>query len=150
MDRSGVNMASIRDTAWFSLNPVSVTATSIPNKHLCMCTHAHAHTQYLFDWKLTLNCSIQGTKILLSTPKEVTSCNFPPCGATQRGERGRAIQGGRMQAGWEMLRLCSHSPHHPSPCHTAGCTCSERWTSTQSTPPWHAPRTTSIHNLQRE
>ena len=81
-----------------------------------MRTHTHTSTYTTFHiytvrlWlKINIKLFYSRNQDFAITPEEVTSCNFPPCGATQSGEEGRAIWGGRMQAGPEMLRICSRS-----------------------------------------
>lgn len=156
--RFGVNVSSTTDTAWFSLNPVSGTAVSTPTNTEHMHTRVHTHTsQHTYKGPLQLKINIEvfysRNQDFAITPKEVTSCNFPPCGATQRGAGGRAIRRGRMQAGrkcWGYVLTFSSPNITPHPCHMACCTCSKMWTDTQSTPPWLSPGTTSIHNPHRE
>lgn len=150
------------DLAWFALNSVSST----PTNTACVCarararahTHTHihtyqyTHTHFLFNWKLTLNCSIQGTKILLSHPKkwQVAISHHVVLTRGGRRERDRRRQNTR---GLDMLRLCSHTlppTITPHPCHTACCTCSEKWAYTQSTPPSLSPGTSNMQNLWRE
>lgn len=117
LGRFGVNISSTRDAAQFSWNLVYVIATPTLTN---ICAHAHTHTHtstyttlHIYTVHLWLKINIKlfysRNQDFAITPEEVTSCNFPPCGATQSGEEGRAIWGGRMQAGLEMLRLCSHS-----------------------------------------
>ena len=78
--------------------------------HTHTSTYTTLHTYTVCLWlKINIKLFYSRNQDFAITPEEVTSCNFPPCGATQRGEEGRAIWGGRMQAGLEMLRLCSHS-----------------------------------------
>ena len=117
LGRFGVNISSTRDATQFSLNLVCVIATPTLTN---ICAHAHIHTHtstyttlHIYTVRLWLKINIKlfysRNQDFAITPEEVTSCNFPPCGATQSGEEGRAIWGGRMQAGPEMLRLCSRS-----------------------------------------
>ena len=99
MGRFGVNISSTRDAAQFSLNLVCVIATPTLTN---ICAHAHIHTHtstyttlHIYTVRLWLKINIKlfysRNQDFAITPEEVTSCNFPPCGATQSGEEGRAI-----------------------------------------------------------
>lgn len=106
-----------------------------PDKHLCTCTHTHTQThtrtsihKYTVPLWLKINIKLfysrnQGFSI---TPKEVTSCNFPPCGATGLGRRDSNLR--RQNAsgpGDTEVMFSLPPPTAPHPCHMAGYTCSE-------------------------
>ena len=101
LGRFGVNISSTRDAVQFSLNPVFVIATpTLTNicAHAYIHTHTHTstyttlHTYTVCLWlKINIKLFYSRNQDFAITPEEVTSCNFPPCGATQRGEEGRAI-----------------------------------------------------------
>lgn len=103
--------------------------------------------QFLFDWKLTLNCSIQGTKILLSHPKKwqaAISHHVVLPGVGKEGEQPE-------QAGCERRRPHALPRRHcPSPLPYGGPHLFRGMNLHTEHTPWLAPGTTNIHNLQRE
>lgn len=82
--------------------------------HVCIHTHTHTSTVPLC-LQINVKLFYSRNQDFAITPKEVTSCDFPPCGATQRREGGRAIWRGRMQAGLKVGTLCSYAPLPPPP-----------------------------------
>lgn len=115
-----MDVSSSADVAWFSLNPVSGTSTSTPTNicaHARVHTHTHTYLQCLFACKLTLNCSIQGTKILLSHSKkwQVAISHHVVLPSVGK-EGGQSEEAERKQVWkWGHYVLTLPSPHHSSP-----------------------------------
>ena len=130
-----MNISSTRDATWFSLNPVSVIATpALTNicAHARIHTHKHTHahpytyTQFLFGWKLTLNCSIQGTKVFLSHPKKWQVAISHHVVLPGGGKEGQQSEEAECKGAWRYWGYVLTPPATaPHPCHTAGYTCSE-------------------------
>lgn len=131
-----------------------------PDKHLCTCMHTHTQThtrtsihKYTVPLWLKINIKLfysrnQGFSI---TPEEVTSCNFPPCGATRIGKEGQQSEEAECKWAWRYWGyVLTPPPTAPHPCHTAGYTRSENELPHRTHPPLALPWNCKRYNRQRE
>lgn len=156
-----MNISSTRDAVQFSLNPVFVIATpTLTNicAHAYIHTHTHiqAHiqpyiyTQFVFGWKLTLNCSIQGTKILLSHPKKWQVAISHHVVLPRGGKKGEQSEEAECKQAWRYWGYVLTPSHHPSPMPYGRLHLFRKTNFQAEHTPFLSPWNQRYYNLQRE